>query len=61
MTPESVRAFLAQMADREQELRDVRRDAVNQLIDQIAGTVLTHLSGFREQQTNRAHGKFFGF
>ena len=39
MTPESVRAFLAQMADREQELRDVRRDAVNELIDQIAGTV----------------------
>jgi hypothetical protein len=29
------------MADREQELRDVRRDAVNQRIDQIAGTVLT--------------------
>ena len=40
------------MADREQELRDVRRDAVNQLIDQIAGTVLTHLSGMAARCSN---------
>ena len=52
MAPESVRAFQAQMADREQELRDVRRDAVNELIDQIAGTVLTHLNGMAARCSN---------
>jgi hypothetical protein len=40
------------MADREQELRDVRRDAVNELIDQIACTVLTHLSGMAARCSN---------
>jgi hypothetical protein len=40
------------MADRLQELRDVRRDAVNELIDQIAGTALTHLSGMATRCSN---------
>jgi len=40
------------MADREQEIRDVRRGAVNELIDQIAGTVLTHLSDMAARCSN---------
>jgi hypothetical protein len=54
MTPESVQAFHAQWRIANKSFRDVRRDAVNELIDQIAGTVLTHLSGMLKRSDGAA-------